>query len=92
MTLTLTEEQQQALAAAGTNEPIQVVGAARQGHYVLMRGAVYERFRALLAVDEFQPNEAYSLMDEIASREGWLDPEMDAYDQLDPRKATLELA
>lgn len=85
MTLTLTKEQQQALAEAGTNEPIQVAGGAGQGDYVLMRSAVYERFRALVTVDEFQPSEAYPHMDEIAGREGWLDPEMDAYDKLDPR-------
>jgi hypothetical protein len=28
---------------------------------------------------------AYPLMDEVASREGWDDPEMDRYRQLDPR-------
>jgi hypothetical protein len=87
MMLTLTPEQQQAIAVAGSLEPIEVVGAAGQGSYVLVRGAVHERFRALLAADEFQPAEAYPHMDLIAAREGWLDPEMDAYDQLDPRNA-----
>lgn len=79
MTLTLTKEQQLALAEVGTHEAVQVIGAAGQGDFVLMRSAVYERFRALLTVDEFQPSEAYPHMDEIAGREGWLDPEMDAY-------------
>jgi hypothetical protein len=40
----------------------------------------------LLPDEQFNLEEAYSLMDEVARREGWLDPEMDAYDQLDPRR------
>ena len=42
--------------------------------------------RALPTVDEFHVEEAYALMDQVAIQEGWNDPALDVYSQLDPRK------
>lgn len=84
--LSLTDEQRQVLNAAGEQGPVTVFDPATKLKYILVRADLYERFRALFSDDEFQPTEAYPLMDEVARREGWLDPEMDVYDQLDPRQ------
>lgn len=65
---------------------MEVVDATTQASYVLLPAAAYQRVRALLEGDEFDPSEAYPLMDAVAAAEGWLDPEMDAYDALDPRR------
>jgi hypothetical protein len=44
-----------------------------------------EQLLAIQASEPFEVREAYAAMDAIAAKEGWLDPEMDVYDQLDPR-------
>jgi hypothetical protein len=84
--LALTNEQRQALRAASDQGPVTIWDPATSQAYVLVRAELYDRCRALLGEDEFQPADAYPAMDDVARREGWLDPEMDAYDQLDPRR------
>lgn len=86
MNLILTDEQRQALIAAGNQEPVTVLDPATNISYVLLRAEQYQQCCALLRCDPFDVREAYEAMDAVAAREGWLDPEMDAYDQLDPRK------
>lgn len=54
--------------------------------YILLPSQAYERVRALFEEDEFHPDELAPLVDEVAAREGWSDPAMDAYDALDPRR------
>jgi hypothetical protein len=43
----------------------------------------YERWRTLPTDYEFQIEEAYPLMDQVATNEGWNDPALDVYDQRD---------
>ena len=42
----------------------------------------YEKIRAFLGDDEFDVEEAYPVMDEVARSEGWDDPELDIYNHL----------
>ena len=82
----LTDEQRQALRDSNDRGPVTVVDAQTKVNYILLRADLYERCRWLLSDEEFDLREAYPLMDDVARREGWLDPEMDAYDRLDPRR------
>lgn len=82
----LTDEQRQAIHEANDRGPVTVVDPATQVSYVLMRSDLYERCHALFTDEPFDVREAYPAMDAVAAQEGWLDPAMDAYDQLDPRK------
>ena len=81
----LTDEQRQALRDSNDQGPVTVVDPQTKVNYVLLRADLYDRCRLLLSDEPFKVNEAYPLMDDVAGREGWLDPEMDAYDKLDPR-------
>ena len=47
--------------------------------YVIVRAEVYERIRAL--DDDIDIRDAYPLMDQVASRQGWDDPLMDIYNE-----------
>lgn len=86
MTPLLTDEQRQALYDAKGCAPVKVMDPATNTPYVLVRADLYDRCKALFEDEEFDVREAYSAMDEVARAEGWDDPEMDVYDQLDPRR------
>jgi hypothetical protein len=77
----LNESLQQALAAQ-PDEPLRLVDPRTRETYVLVRADVYERLKGLDYDDsDFAIKDAYPLMDEVASREGWNDPEMDSYNE-----------
>lgn len=86
--LPLTNEQHEALASLAGTEALPMFDPRDNRAYFLVPADVYERLRgeASCSADLVEP--LYPYMDEIARGEGWDDPEMDAYDQLDPRKAT----
>jgi hypothetical protein len=86
MSPNLSDEQRQALHEANDRGPITVVDPQTHVSYVLMRADLYERCQALFTDEPFDVREAYPHMNAVAAAEGWLDPEMDAYDKLDPRK------
>lgn len=77
----LTEEQRQELDRPG---PIQARDPHTNETYVLVRSAVYERIKTL-AEDDWGEG-AYRAAMEVFARDGWDDPRMDVYDQLDPRR------
>jgi hypothetical protein len=81
----LTEEQRQALQDAHDSGPIMLIDPTNQTSYVLVRADLYDRYRALFE-EAFDVREAYQAVDELAAKEGWDDPRMDAYDALDPRR------
>ena len=85
MTLTLTPEQHAALVSAPDASAVPVFDPASNVAYVLVPQAVYRR---LVPYDdsEFDVSEAYPLMEEVARNAGWDDPELDVYNQYDPRK------
>jgi hypothetical protein len=52
--------------------------------YVLVPSDVYERLKGLL--DEDWAETTFRASMEAFARDGWDDPRMDVYDELDPRK------
>ena len=81
----LSEQQRQALRER-PGEPVRVIDTATRATYVLLSSEAYDRVRALIEEDEFHVEELGPLLDEVAAKEGWADPAMDAYDALDPRR------
>ncbi|HWG43451.1 MAG TPA: hypothetical protein VN688_11750 [Gemmataceae bacterium] len=62
----------------GTAEPIVPTNTM----YVLVREDVYERLKRLLSDEEWTPD-AYQAAMKVFARDGWDDPRMDVYDELD---------
>jgi hypothetical protein len=85
MTTPLSDEQRQALQEQGAT-PLRVLDAETNTLYVLLRADLYERVKPLFEEDDFDVSEMYPLMDEVARQEGWDDPDMDVYNELDPRR------
>jgi hypothetical protein len=83
MTVKLSDEQHQALAER-PEQPVRVVDERTNTAYVLLREDGYERVQGLLEKDDFDIRQAYPLMDAVAAKEGWADPDMDAYNDGPP--------
>lgn len=86
----LTREQRQAVAQQGETPP-RAVDPDTHTTYVLIREEVYTQLQALKALlDEAEDNQflrdMYSHVMEVFGREGWDDPAMDIYNDLDPRR------
>jgi hypothetical protein len=83
----LTLEQRQAVERQEEIPP-RVVDPITHAKYVLVREDVYDRVSRLFDVDEngqFARDLTPHVL-EIFGREGWDDPSMDVYNDLDPRK------
>ena len=52
--------------------------------YVLVRAEAYERLKGMLGEDWSQG--AYRAAMEVFAQDGWDNPRMDVYDELDPRR------
>ena len=82
----LTEEQRQAVATSEENPP-RVVDPNTKTKYVLVREDVYDRVKRVFESDE--DNQYVRDMEretfQLLGREGWDDPAMDIYNDLDPR-------
>jgi hypothetical protein len=76
----LTQEQQQELEAAEAVIPTNT-------SYLLVHKDVYERIKRLLGEEDWSQG-AYQAAMEVFARDGWDDPRMDAYDELDPRRTS----
>jgi len=72
----LTSEQRQELDGS---EPARALDPETKRTYVLVTAEQYDRIKFLLA-DDFDVRCAYPLMDAVAAKEGWDDPEMESYD------------
>jgi len=82
----LTLEQRQAVAR-GEETPPRVVDPITHARYVLLREEVYDRVRRLFDIDDpgqFARDLSPHVL-ELFGREGWDDPSMDVYNDLDPR-------
>jgi len=86
--LPLTSEQSAALASLSGVEALPVFDPRDNRAYFLLPAEVYERLRGQSGAEAGEVESLYPLMDEVARREGWDDPEMDVYDQLDPRRSS----
>ncbi len=84
MTIQLTEEQ---WANIQRDEfPVRVSDPAQNAAFVLVRADVYERFKSLFEEDPVSEQERLFQLQQFGKRAGWDDPEMDIYDELDPRR------
>lgn len=81
----LTPELCQAVDAAG-EQPVPVIDPETNQQYVLLRAEVYERLRVLFDRGPLSEREQRFALQEAGKRAGWDDPEMDIYNDLDPRK------
>jgi hypothetical protein len=86
VTLHLTNEQRATLGDLSTSKPVPIFDPSDNRAYFLVPADVYEQMRGQAGSEAEAPERACALMNEVAAREGWDDPEMDAYDQLDHRK------
>lgn len=82
----LTNEQQQAIHAAGDG-PVSLVDPTTNQSYVLLRADLYDRFKALFEDDPVTDDERRFHLQQCGRRAGWEDPAMDVYDDLDPRRS-----
>jgi hypothetical protein len=76
----LTDEQRQLLTQP---EPT-VRDPETKQTYVLVRSDLYQRLKGLLDDDWAEATHRATM--EVFARDGWDDPRMDVYDDLDPRK------
>jgi hypothetical protein len=86
--MTELNEQQRHEIALHPETPVVLTDPATQSQYVLVPAETYERWRALLSGGPFRVEDAYPLMNQVGEKEGWDDPALDVYSQLDPRKKT----
>lgn len=81
----LTQEQGQALQEGET--PPRVYDPCTSSVYVLVPTDVYDRAKAILGQDDEEFVHALTQQAmEAFGREGWDDPSMDIYNDLDPRR------
>ncbi len=66
-------------------EPIRALDLVDNTEYVLLRREVYDKIRQIVG-DEDWAAFSYRAALQVFARDGWDDPEMDAYDALDPRR------
>jgi hypothetical protein len=71
----LTEQQRQELEKP---EPVAIDPQTRQT-YVLVRKAVYERLKTLLAVDDYDPDEGAASINEVMAEDDAGDPLLESY-------------
>jgi hypothetical protein len=84
MTIQLTEDQWANIQ--GDELPVRVSDPAQRAAFVLVRADVYERFKSLFEDDLATEQEREFQLQQFGKRAGWDDPEMDIYDELDPRR------
>jgi len=77
----LSDEQRLALGSAPGQSPVPIFDPLDNSLYYLVPAAVFDQMRH--EAGETELDAVYPLMDEVAKSEGWDDPEMDAYDQLE---------
>ena len=71
----LTEDQSQDL---GSPEPVAFDPKTRQ-RYVLVRQESYDRFKALLCMDDYDPDEGMRYMNEVMAEDDLKDPYLESY-------------
>jgi hypothetical protein len=71
----LTEQQRQELELP---EPVAIDPQTKQ-LYVLVRHAAYQRWKSLLALDDFDPDEAAASVNEVMAEDDSNDPLLESY-------------
>jgi hypothetical protein len=86
MTIQLTD-QQWADIQQEPRGPVRVSDPARQDRFVLVRSDIYDRFKSLFESDPVGEQERLEQLRQFGQRAVWNDPEMDIYNDLDPRRS-----
>jgi hypothetical protein len=84
----LLTQQQWADVQQEHGKPVRVSDPSRQDSFVLVRADVYERFKSLFEDDPVGEQERLFQLRQFGERAGWNDPNMDIYNDLDPRRST----
>ena len=82
----LTDQQRLAINAVEGSAAVPVIDPVDHRTYYLVTAEHYEQLREESSTSGSALDTPYALMDDVARQEGWDDPEMCAYDPLDPRK------
>jgi hypothetical protein len=84
--LTIPKELQEAIRASH-GCPLRLTDPDTQAEYVLLQAEVYDQLQGLLYNDtSLTPDERRAVLIQAGLRAGWDDPEMDVYNDLDPRR------
>jgi len=84
--LTIPKELQQAMRASD-GRPLRLTDPETQAEYVLLQAEMYDQLQGLLYNDtSLTPDEKRTVLIQAGLRAGWDDPEMDVYNDLDPRR------
>ena len=83
----LTFEQRQAVIQQGET-PIRAIDPDTDTTYVLIREEIYTKVKSLLGEEQSNQflDDMYLPVMDVFGRDGWDDPAMDIYNDLDPRK------
>ncbi|MGH8068693.1 MAG: hypothetical protein ACRERE_26360 [Candidatus Entotheonellia bacterium] len=75
---------------ASHGRPLRLTDPDTQTEYVLLQAEMYDQLQALLYNDTsltpLTPNERRAVLIQAGLRAGWDGPEMDVYNDLDPRR------
>jgi len=83
--ITLPKDIQEAVRTS-EDQPIRLTDPETRTEYVLLPAELYDQARELFHEHStMSPNEKCALMLRAGLRAGWDDPEMDVYNDLDPR-------
>ena len=84
--LTIPKELQQALRASH-GRPLRLTDPETHAEYVLLQADRYDQLHGLLSnTPLLTPDERRAVLIQAGLRAGWDDPEMDIYNDLDPRR------
>ena len=84
--ITLTEELQQAVQDAN-KQPIRLVDPNTNLEYVVLPAEIFDRVQHVFCeANPLTIEEQRALLVQVGLSIGWDDPEMDAYNELDPRQ------
>jgi len=87
MTIQLTAEQWADVQKEAESPP-RFSDPSQSASFVLLRADTYERFKALFEEDPVTDRERLAHLQQFGRRAGWDDPEMNVYDDLDPRSVS----
>jgi hypothetical protein len=84
--LTIPKELQQAMRASH-GRPLRLTDPDTQAEYVLLQAEIYDQLQGLLYNEtSLTPDERRAVLIQAGLCAGWDDPEMDVYNDLDPRR------
>ena len=84
--LTIPRELQQAVRASH-GRPLRLTDPETHAEYVLLQADMYDQLHELLYNETpLTPNERRAVLIQAGLRARWDDPEMDVYNELDPRR------